>query len=115
MERSVLQHIHEKMTLEYRALCKDPKRVDSSHFKHLAGNILQSMAWVSHGIRFDWNSQREQFLTNWQQLRTYFELITEFEEFKQGELSSKEGYFPLAPSQTHKEYICYAVQKLRNK
>ena len=115
MNQEMIKRSLDKMNLEYEVLKQNPDRVDLSHFVHLAGNILQGMAWFSHGPGFDWENQRTLFLTNWQQLRTYFDLINESPEFKLGELGSQQGYFTLAPSQTNKEYICYATQQLRGK
>jgi hypothetical protein len=115
MDQGLLRKSFDKMNLEYRALRQNKQIITGSHFKHIAGNILQGMVGVSHASKFDWEKYRKPFLENWQQLQVYFGLIYEFEEFKKREFSSENGYFPLAPSRTHKEYICYAVQELRRR
>ncbi len=111
MDQELLRRNVDRIDLEYVALCNGQES-EGSHFRHLAGNLLQGMKGVSHGSRFDWKTYREDFLQYWQQLRVYFGLITRFDDFRQGELSSGEGHFPEAPLRTAKEYITYAREHL---
>ncbi len=127
MRLKLYQKVIEKYLKEYYMF--KSKSIDKSNYLDIAGNLVSGLNMNANFLGEEGIDKR-QWLTGLKNLKTYLKLIDKFPEFKAGELTTEEGFFPdirkyvyskegvekqrkiFGDQSTHNHYILLAKERL---
>ncbi|MBU1199699.1 MAG: hypothetical protein KKF46_03200 [Nanoarchaeota archaeon] len=114
-----MKHIYEHLYNKYSAEVKSLEKICGQkevRFRHIANNLLSGMRGFQLYDHKDWDSTlKPNFISSAKSLIIYLSLIEQFPDFREAELSSKDGAFPEynPVGEDLKKYTYYAKDKLR--